>query len=58
VTYCDTCGIDHETEEEATAIHEAVRRVRDWLRERVNLALRPLVIGKRTRNPKGWGMHA
>lgn len=43
---CRACGIEHETRENADAVHAAMRGVRRWLREQVDLSLRPIPRGK------------
>lgn len=36
---CDACGITHASAKERDAMHGAVRRVRQWFRQQVTMAM-------------------
>lgn len=57
---CPSCGITHASRKESTAMHEASRSVRAWLKERVSLYFVPVQAGKikkaesAVKNPVVW----
>jgi hypothetical protein len=50
---CPKCGFEHQDPDEAEAMHDASSSVVAWFRERVELSLRPVDIGKKTHRALG-----